>query len=50
MKKIKDKLFAFLYITWPIWVALLFGAIACFVAYQISISDLPDWLKFWLLK
>jgi hypothetical protein len=35
---------------------LVFGApviamvIIAFIAYQISVSDLPDWFKFWLLN
>lgn len=46
MKKIKDWLFSFLFCTWWLWVILIIGIIA----YQISISDLPNWFKFWLLK
>lgn len=31
--------------TWWIWIIPL----GMYVAYRISISDLPDWFKFWLL-
>lgn len=46
MKKIKDWLFSFLFCTWWLWIlAIILG-----IAYLISISDLPVWFKFWLLK
>lgn len=46
MKKIKDRLFSFLFCTWWLWTIMIIGIIA----YLISVSDLPDWFKFWLLK
>lgn len=46
MKKFKDWIFSFLFCTWWLWVIVIFGAIA----YLISVSDLPIWFKFWLLK
>lgn len=29
---------------------ILAAGVVAFIAYQIAISDLPDWFKFWLLK
>ena len=45
MKKIKDHILSF-FCTWWVWVI----AITCAIAYLISVSDLPVWFKFWLLK
>ena len=38
----------FTLLPWILIVALVAGA--CFVAYKISVSDLPDWFKFFLLQ
>lgn len=34
----------------PILIALVVGAITLWLVYLIGTSDLPEWLKFWLLK
>ena len=41
-----DKVFTLLVFAAP----LIAIAVVAFIAYQISVSDLPDWFKFWLLK
>ena len=53
MKKIKDfielikNLFVlFIFGFWWVWALILI----LFISYQISVSDLPDWFKFFLLK
>jgi hypothetical protein len=50
MKKRKHDLRAWLVGLSYILVALAVGALACGFAYLIATSDLPGWLKFWLLK
>lgn len=44
--EIKEMLRALL----PVALTLAALALAVFVAYQISVSDLPPWFKFWLLR
>lgn len=46
MKKFKDLIFSFLFCIWWIWTI----AIVMAIAYLFSVSDLPFWFKFWLLK
>ena len=38
------------YIMLVIFVCVIVGALSFSYAYLIASSDLPDWLKFWLLK
>ena len=46
MEDMKGLFFALL--PWLIVIGVI--ALACFLAYKISVSDLPPWFKFWLLS
>ena len=46
LELIKNLIIFFVFGFWWLWALLLI----IFVAYQIAVSDLPDWFKFFLLR
>lgn len=46
IEHIKNLITFFVFGLWWLWTLLL----VFFIAYQIAISDLPDWFKFFLLR
>lgn len=53
MKKIKkfinDNYGKFIVIGWYVGIPLIIIVLSYFIAYRISVSDLPLWFKAWLL-
>lgn len=46
----KDKMISLIIRLVTLLVIIGICALSLWIAYKISISDLPDWFKFWLLQ